>query len=338
VQFLTDPDPGLGPNIAAKATANLNSGTVVSYSVTVPGTGYVVRPFAFVSADSSTIATAQAMLNDDGSVVRLVRGPVPLWGSRRGEDVMMTNALAFDLRVYDPGAPMFATRKIPGDATTDLDVVITPSDPGWRGSSQLNGTDGAYLHADNMGSSTGIGTGGKWFPYVGQGAYVDMGYGYDSRFRLGSPVSSLFPTPKYATNYASSADPWFFTPRALSDVYGTQLAPGYAVYDTWSFHYENNGINEDGFWFDGARWHWYDASTSTWKTNAPPAQDWRKHIDQGTDGLENDGQFGVDDVHERETAPPYDKPLRGMQVLIRSYERDSRSIRQVRVNQHFMQE
>jgi hypothetical protein len=48
--------------------------------------------------------------------------------------------------------------------------------------------------------------------------------------------------------------------------------------------------------------------------------------------------LGVDDANERETAPPYDKPLRGMQALIRTYEGDSRSIRQVRVNQHFMQE
>ena len=39
-----------------------------------------------------------------------------------------------------------------------------------------------------------------------------------------------------------------------------------------------------------------------------------------------------------ETAPPYDKPLRGVQVLMRVYEPDSRAIRQVRVNQHFMQE
>jgi hypothetical protein len=48
--------------------------------------------------------------------------------------------------------------------------------------------------------------------------------------------------------------------------------------------------------------------------------------------------LGVDDVHERETAPPYDKLLRGLQVLIRTYEPDSRAIRQVRVNQHFMAE
>jgi hypothetical protein len=43
-------------------------------------------------------------------------------------------------------------------------------------------------------------------------------------------------------------------------------------------------------------------------------------------------------VGEYETTPPYDKPLRGMQVLIRTYEPDSRAIRQVRVNQHFLPE
>jgi hypothetical protein len=52
----------------------------------------------------------------------------------------------------------------------------------------------------------------------------------------------------------------------------------------------------------------------------------------------DDIRLGVDDVGERETVPPYDKPLRGVQVLIRTYEPDSRAIRQVRVNQHFMPE
>ena len=48
--------------------------------------------------------------------------------------------------------------------------------------------------------------------------------------------------------------------------------------------------------------------------------------------------WAPDDLGERETTPPYDKPLRGVQVIIRAYERDSRAIRQVRVNQHFMPE
>ena len=58
-------------------------------------------------------------------------------------------------------------------------------------------------------------------------------------------------------------------------------------------------------------------------------------------GHYSDGTFtrlGIDDVGERETVPPYDKPLRGVQLIIRAYERDSRAIKQVRVNQHFMPE
>ena len=107
---------------------------------------------------------------------------------------------------------------------------------------------------------------------------------------------------------------------------GQQLAPGYAVYDTWSYHYENNGRDDDG----------------------------AHGVDQGINGLDDIGNYvdpvtlniipsptpilGIDDVGERETAPPYDKPLRGAQVIVRAYERDSRAIRQVRVSQHFMPE
>jgi hypothetical protein len=336
------PDPEIGTSAKAKAAANHPGGSVVSYTVSNTGK-YFARPFAFVDADSTAVATAQAILNDDGEVVRIIHGPVPLRGTRRGEDVMLTNALAFDLRVYDPGAPVFASVKTPATNTVPavLDVVLTPSDPGWRGS-PTDGAGGAYFDPDNMktNGSGAIGSNAftKTFLYVGQGAYVDLGYGYDARFKVGNPAGPVFPFPKYAPSFSTSADPWFFTPRALSDVYGTQLAPGYAVYDTWSFHYENNGVNEDGSWLESqTTWHVFDPSTGKWQTK-PPAESWRQTVDQGTDGLDNDGQLGVDDIHERETAPPYDKPLRGMQALIRVYERDSRSMRQVRVNQHFMPE
>jgi hypothetical protein len=106
------------------------------------------------------------------------------------------------------------------------------------------------------------------------------------------------------------------------------------VYDTWSFHYENNGVNDDQLRFDGNNWQVVDDS-----------------IDEGTNGLESVGSYddsfvasainprlGVDDTGERETMPPYDRPLRGIQILMRVYEPDSRAIRQVRVNQHFMPE
>ncbi|MEX0611933.1 MAG: hypothetical protein WD229_07415, partial [Pirellulales bacterium] len=298
---------------------------------------YKWRPFAYVDGKSEMSATSRVMLNDEEVVVRIIHGLVPLSGERRGEDVMMTGVLAFDLRLYDPGAPLFATRQIPGDRNSPLDVVVTPSDPGWRGMPP-DGAGGAYLHDDNMrlNFSGKIGTDNRTFPYVSQGAYVDLGYGYDDRFTV-----PLLPIPDPATtyhpNFASSAPAWFFVPRGLTDVLGRLLAPGYAVYDTWSFHYENNGVNED---LD-------ETLDRAWRPVKVPLDPLAiPQIDEGTNGLDDwghysDGTFtrlGVDDVGERETAPPYDKPLRGVQVLVRSYEGDSRAIRQVRVNQHFMPE
>lgn len=321
LDFVSDPD--YPTSNKAKATAHIVNGKVLAYEIDPlnydPSSGriYAVRPFAFVNDQqtSNTPATVQAILNDDGLVVRVVHGPVPLWGERRGEDVMLTNALAFDIRAFDPGAPLF--RHLP------TDTMLSPSDPGWAV---------AYQHANNMGP-TGTGSIGRdnsrqvpqlEYPYVGQGAYVDLGYG----FGLPNPVF-------FSPTFSSSAQPWFFTARALSDPFGTQLAPGYTVYDTWSFHYENNGLNDDDDEIENGVWQRDDHDGQGSPT-----------IDEGTNGLDDYGHYsdgthvrlGVDDVGERETVPPYDKPLRGVQIILRAYERDSRAIRQVRVNQHFMPE
>jgi prepilin-type N-terminal cleavage/methylation domain-containing protein len=345
VAFAGDPEIA-SPSTKARATGYVTTlgaaaGCVGAYGVDDVSSGYKARPFVYVAERSQAPgfdtawapATAQAILNDDGLVVRVVHGPAPLWGSRRGEDVMMTDVLAFDLRVYDPGAPMFGTIRKAATSSTpvEYDVVLTPSDPGWRGSAP-NGSDGAYMNdPDNMGSTNGIGNRSTTYAYLGQGAYVDMGYGYDPRFQLTGQPLGMFPAPKYASNYASGVAPWFFDPHGLSDVFGHQVSPGYCVYDTWSFHYENDGIDEDGSTviFPG---------TVDQGTNGLDDRDFRTHAP--TDGFDP-GDFainGIDDVGERETAPPYDKPLRGMQAVIRTYEHDSRAIRQVRVNQHFMAE
>ena len=144
------------------------------------------------------------MLNDDGAVVRVVHGPVPLWGARRGEDVMMTDVLAFDLRVFDPGAPLFATRKAPDDPT---------SSDRRRADAERSGLDErVYWHDDNMqrttcGSANGIGT-ITTFPFVGQGAYVDMGYGYDQLDDVRR--QHLLDPPTLRRSFASAASPWFF--------------------------------------------------------------------------------------------------------------------------------
>ncbi len=81
------------------------------------------------------------------------------------------------------------------------------------------------------------------------------------------------------------------------------------TYDTWSLHYEQNGIQEN--------------------TANPVA-------DQATNGLDDDNQFGVDDPGERETQPPFAAPLRGIKITIRVYEPGSQQVRQMTVVQDFL--
>jgi hypothetical protein len=332
VAFVTDPEAQVGRVApAASATANLRNdptlgiiALVENYSIApgnidpVSGPKYLVRPFVDVNDDSLTIATARAMLNDDGQVVGVVKGLVPLSGDRRGEDVMLTDALGFDLRVYDPGAFLYGVREDPSDSSSPLSVVLEPTDPAW-----------VHAYRADMPNMASFVDGSTSYPLVGQGAYVDLGYGF-GQF-----------SPQFVSATAMAA-PWFFAARALSDVYGNQLAPGYAVFDTWSFHYENDGVNEDHDEIEAGNWQ-LDNNNGA---GIP-------QIDEGTNGLDDPGQYvnsspppltvtdtrlGPDDVGERETAPPYDKPLRGVQVLLRLYERDSRQIRQVGVNQSFVPE
>jgi prepilin-type N-terminal cleavage/methylation domain-containing protein len=320
IEFVIDQEASAAP-VPPEAKAILSSAGgiqdfVARYVMTkAQNLGYAARPFVHVEEDSRRLATARAILDDDGKVVRIIHGLVPFGGSRRGQDVMMTDVLGFDLRVYDPGAPLYMETK--------TQTVLQPGDPGWRIAYDLD-------VASASGTIDGGGDTSQFtYDFVGQGAYVNLGYGAAQKY---------IPNNFFATG-VSGTIPWFFVPRALGDVYIDQrpvsekvhshLAPGYAVYDTWSFHYENNGVNEDERWFDGADWK---------SASQDPNQVWREVVDTGTDGLDNNGLLGPDDVSERETVPPYDKPLRGVQVLIRTYEPDSRAIRQVRVNQHFMPE
>ena len=81
------------------------------------------------------------------------------------------------------------------------------------------------------------------------------------------------------------------------------------VYDTWSLDYEYDGFNQDG----GV-------------------------LDQGTNGLDDNASLGVDDMGERETSPPYPHPLRGIQIIIRTLDPDSRQVRQITVTSDFTPE
>ena len=170
--------------------------------------------------------------------------------TRRGEDVVLTNVIAFDIRVFDPTAP----------ASVSGDAAAVPGDAGF--------------------SSSGIDA---------RGGYVDLGNNT-------AGVASRFSTAGQG-NYRLQA---------------VGLA-GSTIWDTWSSHYEANGVDEDGL--AGA--------------------------DQGSNGLDDtvgsypqNGQ--VDEPGEQETSPPYPFPLRGLEVRLRVYEPSSRQIRQMTVRHTFV--
>ena len=123
---------------------------------------------------------------------------------------------------------------------------------------------------------------------IGLGAFVDLNYTNALVFTASSPV-----------NFSGPAHP-------RSGLLA--IAPA-SVYDTWSYHYEHDGVNQDG----GV-------------------------LDQGTDGLDNDGLNGPDDALERETSPPYPVPLRGIQIKIRIDDPDSRQVREMTVVHDFIPE
>jgi type II secretory pathway component PulJ len=166
----------------------------------------------------------------------------PLTGNRQGEDIVLTNVLAFDIRVFDPRAPLNDTGV----------TAVDPGDPGYGSSS----------------------------PASVNGAYVDLGSRPGTTSLMGSATSQSKLT---------------------------------RIYDTWSTHYEFNGIDEDN---SGV-------------------------TDQGTNGIDDNptdpvGGGIVDDITEQETAPPYSVALRGLEIRLRVYEPSSRQVRQVTVRHTFV--
>jgi hypothetical protein len=156
-----------------------------------------------------------------GSLSRWVQS-----GLRQGDDVILANVLAFDVRAFDPSATLRADNAdptgqgTPGNLTDDAQGVVQPGDPGWDAAVTNN------------------------YPVVGAGAYVDL---FFSRYAAGTAGASLFSdAPAYPGLPANKS---FY-------VYGN-VPPGSpppnpppffaglgATYDSWAISYERDGITQ----------------------------------------------------------------------------------------------
>lgn len=138
--------------------------------------------------------------------------------SRVGEDVVLNNVLAFDVKVFDPTVPLYA-------ATTanPNTVALQPSDVG-------------YWTAITSGNSV-----------LGYGAYVDLGYSF---IHNGTNGNSAFSGAQFSANplsqaFANGLGVWvassYQNATLPSQLSGTPTTAFGNSYDTWSLHYEGPG-------------------------------------------------------------------------------------------------
>jgi hypothetical protein len=202
----------------------------------------------------------------------------PFTGSRTGEDVVLNNVLGFDVRVFDPDAPVQTLA--PGGG-------VTPGDLGYVAGNTTQGL-GAYVDlcwGRNVSAPVASVTPGSTFPSMGAvSAFQTSGVMISSGPR-NAVMSGTLATPQIANATVNAA-----------------------VYDTWSTHYESNGLDEN---------------------NSGVA-------DEGTNGLDDNANGLVDEPAEAETSAPYPVPLRGIEVRIRCYEPSSRQVRQVTIRHTFV--
>ncbi len=101
------------------------------------------------------------------------------------------------------------------------------------------------------------------------------------------------------------------------------------TYCTWSYHYEFNGLGEKR---SNARLG--DKLDNNGNGQVDEAGE-DLVVDEGTDLLDNNGNGAIDETAEFETAPPYNVPLRGIEIRLRCYEPQGKQIRQVTVRHAF---
>ena len=156
-----------------------------------------------------------------------------LIGTATGEDLVLSNLLAFDVQAYDPYARLWPDNP---SSLSASQAALTPSDAGYR---TVVAAGPSVLNAGTL---------------LGLGAYVDLNYyryapasvAVDNALAPPPPPGSNIPLPHYAR--APEVPSSLTGPAAVT--YLTNLGynnyPFGATYDTWSVSYERDGIDQLG--------------------------------------------------------------------------------------------
>jgi|GEM_PF-1088047 len=258
-----------------------------------------------------------------GSLIRYTLQDT-MTGKFQGEDKMLSNLLAFDVRVYDPFAPLRADNidlngtLTPNDPTDDPHGVLSPCDPGYP----------AAILANQPASPN------TPFPLMGSGAYVDLWY---ARAFMNIPVAQRIPIMQSCNSAYAWAPAW-------------RSSSGGAAWDSWTSAYEKDGVPQFGGsptdpLVDGLDNNGFGGvdDPSEAETRPPyPATIGDNGIDEDGDGLvdgaDNPGVMSPPNQFFETFSPPAQTLLRGIEVRIRIYEPGTRQTRQVTVATDFIPE
>jgi hypothetical protein len=281
--------------------------------------------------------------------------------AREGEDILLTNVLSFDVRVYDPNAPLHSRGGI----------ILGPGDPGYPVApvAVVSGTSSLPPTA-NANDMYQVQDSGDFWVCLAPGAWERLPFGSYADLGWGVPVFSGFSGPQLA-----------IPARVPFDPNASASAPGYDNRFPGSEDADKNGTLNgaedtngngrlDSFTpFQGcgvailnrlptnaaAQLYpvgaWQAASSTTWPPPRMVYDTWSQQyegngvnddgdaaVDEGGDGLDGDRGFtnGLsDELSERETSPPYPVPLRGIEIRLRCFEPTTKQIRQITIRHSF---
>lgn len=249
---------------------------------------------------------------------------------RRGEDVLATGLLAFDIRGYDPTAPILQY---------DLNPNLQPSDPGKYVT--LRPGEPGYLPVGLQSTITGLST------VAAYGEFVDLNWAgkfFDGREQQ-YIIDPLLSNNSFNRNLIQSelsgrllngsiADSLF---RSGAVKLPSQFSPAtfQAAYDTFSNLYESDGVLQAELANRGL----VNFSSTPNVNQLREVERWRANqIDAGTDGIDNNPTIapGIDDSSELETSPPFPVHLRGLQISIRLEDGSKKQFKQMSTVKEFV--
>ncbi|MCE9604734.1 MAG: prepilin-type N-terminal cleavage/methylation domain-containing protein [Planctomycetia bacterium] len=307
------------PTMAEQSNGTFPGPAMEKSSPTSTGVVYVPKNFVTANAAPVGIAFPGAMTTTN------VHSQLSA-GTRIGEDIILTNVVSFDVKAWDPGAPVFSgLPPTNSDTSNVITSLLVPGDGGYPGAvDKFNGNAsntiyqpvafGAYADLNYMGTDASYSS--PDFLAVDRYNKYCVNSGNALRtMETGSSFSGRLPRPHYAHpgEGALAGLPKVIALAAAAD----SSLPRPCVYDTWSTHYDFDGLDNDG---DGS-------------------------IDELTNGADDNLNGLIDEPNvysngtlsgEQDAPPPYRSSLRGIKITIRVMEQESKQVREVTIVQEFI--